>query len=69
MLNVHTMQERVEKLATANLEFSHPMWTGVTRGAKTLIVNLLRKVPGFRWTAKQALKYCKTWQEGLEVSC
>jgi hypothetical protein len=69
MLNVHTMQERVEKLATANFEFSHPMWTGVTRGAKTLIVNLLRKVPGFRWTAKQALKYCKTWQEGLEVSC
>lgn len=60
-------QTMIENLATARFAFTNPAWKRVSREAKVLVTNLLRKLPGFRWSAKDALNHCKVWETALKT--
>ncbi|CAM9401899.1 unnamed protein product, partial [Ectocarpus sp. 13 AM-2016] len=55
-------QEQVERLRQARFVFNDPAWKAVSAGAKGFVRGLLKKPPGFRWTAREALDHCAdTW--------
>ncbi|CAB1107089.1 unnamed protein product [Ectocarpus sp. CCAP 1310/34] len=55
-------QEQVERLRQARFVFNDPAWKTVSAGAKGFVRGLLKKQPGFRWTAREALDHCAdTW--------
>ncbi|CAN0498639.1 unnamed protein product, partial [Discosporangium mesarthrocarpum] len=47
--------EEVERLAQARFQFSNPRWQVVTKESKEFVRGLLKKLPGFRFTAREAL--------------
>eukprot|EP00752_Nemacystus_decipiens_P009304 g8315.t1 len=51
-------QEKVERLAQARFVFSDPSWKTVSAAGKEFVRGLLKKQPGFRWTAREALDHC-----------
>lgn len=51
-------QDKVERLAQARFVFSDPSWKTVSVGGKEFVRGLLKKQPGFRWTAREALDHC-----------
>ena len=61
-------QAKVEQLAHARFVFSAPAWKTISSGGKEFVRNLLKKQPGFRWTARQALDHCADkWGPSLSV--
>lgn len=52
------IQEKVERLAQARFVFSDPSWKTVSAAGKEFVRGLLKKQPGFRWTAREALDHC-----------
>lgn len=62
------IQEQVERLAQARFVFNDPAWKTVSAGAKGFVRGLLKKQPGFRWTAREALDHCAdTWGPTFSV--
>ncbi|CAM9788263.1 unnamed protein product, partial [Ascophyllum nodosum] len=56
-------------LAHARFVFSAPAWKTISSGGKEFVRNLLKKQPGFRWTARQALDHCADkWGPSLSGS-
>ncbi|CAM9178675.1 unnamed protein product [Scytosiphon promiscuus] len=51
-------KDKVDQLAQARFYFNSPSWKTVSAGAKGFVRGLLKKQPGFRWTAREALDYC-----------
>ncbi|CAM9585474.1 unnamed protein product, partial [Hapterophycus canaliculatus] len=51
-------QDKVEQLSQARFYFNSPSWKTVSTSAKGFVRGLLKKQPGFRWTAREALDYC-----------
>lgn len=51
-------QEKVERLAQARFVFTNPSWKTVSAAGKEFVRGLLKKQPGFRWTAREALDHC-----------
>lgn len=61
-------QEKVERLRNARFGFADPKWKTVSSGGKGFVRGLLKKQPGFRWTAREALDHCSDdWAPALLV--
>lgn len=55
-------QDKLEQLKQARFLFNDPAWKDVSAGGKDFVRGLLKKQPGFRWTAREALDHCAdTW--------
>lgn len=68
-INEHTNQEKVDRLAQARFSFAHPKWRTVSSAGKGFVRGLLKKTPGFRWTAREALDHCAdSWGPSLLVT-
>lgn len=50
--------EKVDRLAQARFSFAAPKWKTVSAAGKGFVRGLLKKQPGFRWTAREALDHC-----------
>lgn len=58
----------MESLRQARFVFNDPAWKTVSTGAKGFVRGLLKKQPGFRWTAREALDHCAdTWGPTFSV--
>lgn len=61
-------QDKVEQLAQARYVFNDPIWKRVSAGGKGFVRGMLKKQPGFRWTAREALDHCAdVWGPALLV--
>lgn len=62
------VQDKVEQLAQARFLFNDPAWKRVSSGGKAFVRGLLKKQPGFRWTAREALDHCAdVWGPSIVV--
>ena len=60
---------RMDNLKNARYKFTNKQWSDVSKGGKTFIASCLRKHPGSRLTANEALTMLQSeWVEKLEVS-
>jgi calcium-dependent protein kinase len=62
-------EKKVERLRMAKYTFATPLWKKVSPEAKGLIGSLLKKAPGYRLSAKEALHYCEhIWMKAVTSS-
>ena len=60
------VEEKVRQLREGKVPFGHPVWKSVSRRGKEFVLACLRKHPGSRWTAKEALDFLQTkWKPSL----
>lgn len=61
-------QDKVEQLAQARYLFTDISWKRVSTGGKGFVRGMLKKQPGYRWTAREALDHCAdVWGPALLV--
>lgn len=66
--DVKNWQDKVEQLAQARFLFNDPAWKTVSSAGKGFVRGLLKKQPGFRWTAREAMDHCTDlWDTSLLV--
>ncbi|CAM9412546.1 unnamed protein product, partial [Laminaria digitata] len=51
-------KDKVEQLAQARYLFTDTSWKRVSAGGKGFVRGMLKKQPGYRWTAREALDHC-----------
>ncbi len=58
----------MDNYSLAHYSLEDPIWKDVSDPAKELIKNLLVRVPGSRWDARQSLRYCEeVWSKELNL--